>query len=241
MGLLWIVASIQVYAESMPDDYPQSLHKELQMLQNTGASIASDPKVLTTLSRLYLRMGDDLWTDNSQRIEAYQAGARFALQALQLNEANAFAHFLYAANAGTAAHLQGLAAAARAVPDLKAHVRRALQLQPDHPPSLHMMGRMLEELPWIMGGDSDKALAYLSRAVVVDPTYAHARLDLARLYIKRKNFEWARRELDTLLSLPHPNDPYAWSHRYRPQAEKLLAEVKDEVEKKDAKYRADPR
>jgi len=229
MGFLWLVAFIPVYAESIPRDYPESLHQELQLLQDTGATVSADPRVLLMiLSRLYLRMGDDLWTDNSQRIEAYQTGARFAQRALQQDETNALAHFLYAANAGNAAHLQGLTASARVVPDLKAHVRRALELQPGHAPSLHMMGRMLEELPWILGGDSRKALDYLERAVAADPSYAHARLDLAKLYVKRKNFERARRELETLLQLSRPDDPYAWNHRYRPEAEKLLVELKKE-------------
>src|SRR5688500_7810839 len=107
IGFLWIVAPIPIYSESPSDDYPQSLHQELQLLQDSGASASTDPGVLVTLSRLYLRMGDDLWADNAQRIEAYQTGARFAQRALQQNETNPVAHFFYAANAGTAAHLQG--------------------------------------------------------------------------------------------------------------------------------------
>jgi TPR repeat protein len=76
-------------------------------------------------------------------------------------------------------------ASALTVSELKAHVRRALEMKQDHAPALHMMGMMLEELPWFLGSDREGALNYLKRAVAVDPGYTHARLDLAKAYIKR--------------------------------------------------------
>jgi tetratricopeptide (TPR) repeat protein len=225
IGLLLSGALI---AEPSPADYPQSLHLDLQRLRETGALESSDPRVLLTLARLYLAMGDDLWTDSHQRIAAYQEGARFARRALDREDTNAVAHFVYAATTGSAAHLQGLTTSARVVPDLKAHVRRALELQPNHAPSLHMMGRMLDELPWFMGGDAAKALEHLERAVKADPNYAHAHLDLGKAYLKRGLREQARRELRTVVNLERPNEPYAWSRRYRPEAERLLEELLEE-------------
>ena len=125
---------------------------------------------------------------------------------------------------GSAAQLQGLAASARIVLTLKTHVRRAIELQPHHAPSLHMMGRMLDELPWLLGGDARKALEYLVRAMDADPSYAHARLDLGKAYQKRGRRDDARRELRAVMNMTDPNNPYAWSRRYRPEAERLLAE-----------------
>jgi Tfp pilus assembly protein PilF len=63
-----------------------------------------------------------------------------------------------------------------------------------------MMGMMLEELPWILGGDADAALTYLNRAVAADPHYTHSRLDLVKVYIKRQNIKSARYELNMILS-----------------------------------------
>jgi hypothetical protein len=51
-------------------------------------------------------------------------------------------------------------ASALTVSELKAHVRRALELKQDYAPALHMMGMMLEELPWFLGGDREGALTY---------------------------------------------------------------------------------
>jgi hypothetical protein len=178
---------------------PQSMEDELRHRLAANADTSSEPAVLVTLASLYLNLGDDVYTDVEQRRTAYEAGARIAKRALELQDANAAAHYLYAANLGSAAQLNGLMASALTIQDLKYHVTRALELQNDHAPSLHMMGMMFEELPWVMGGDSRAALGYLQRAIAVDPSYTHARLDLAKAYIKRKDVASARRELHSIL------------------------------------------
>ena len=178
---------------------PQSLEDELRHLNAANADTSSDPAVLIKLANLYLNLGDDISTDVEKQRTAYEAGARIAKRALELQDANAEAHYLYAANLGKAAQLKGLTASAFTIQDLKYHVKRALELQKDHAPSLHMMGMMLEELPWVMGGDSRAALGYLQRAVAVNPSYTHARLDLAKAYLRRKDPASARRELHSIL------------------------------------------
>lgn len=178
---------------------PQSLEDELRHLIAANADTSSDPAVLVKLANLYLNLGDDISTDVEKQRAAYEAGARIAKRALELQEANAEAHYLYAANLGRAAQLKGLTASALTIHELKYHVNRALELQKDHAPSLHMMGMMLEELPWVMGGDSRAALGYLQRAVAVNPSYTHARLDLAKAYLRRKDVASARRELHIIL------------------------------------------
>jgi len=178
---------------------PQSLEDELRHLIAANADTSSDPAVLVKLANLYLNLGDDISTDVEKQRAAYEAGARIAKRALELQEANAEAHYLYAANLGRAAQLKGLTASALTIQELKYHVKRALEIQKNHAPSLHMMGMMLEELPWVMGGDSRAALVYLQRAVEVNPSYTHARLDLAKAYLRRKDVASARRELHIIL------------------------------------------
>ena len=81
---------------------------------------------------------------------------------------------------------------------------------------------MLEELPRFMGGNPEAALDYLERAVKLDPTYTHARLDLAKMYLKRKKPDLAKRELLTIVNMVRPRDPYTWAKKYRPEAVRLL-------------------
>lgn len=208
-----------------PSESPRSLERELKALLDSGAQNSSDPRVLVRLAGLYLDMGDDLLTEPDERRAAYEAGAGLARRALELQEQDADAHYLYAANLGSAAQLTGVMASAFTVRDLKAHVSRALALRHDHAPSLHMMGMMLEELPWMLGGDRTAALTYLQRAVAVDPRYEHARLDLAKAYRRRHDREAARRELRTIVTMGAQSAPQAKASRHVLEAEQLLTEL----------------
>jgi tetratricopeptide (TPR) repeat protein len=223
LALLLAATLASAGALDRPSDDPRAIESELRSLREAKAHESSDPEVLVRLAGLYLDLGDDLQRDPRERRAAYEEGARLAQHALEIREADAEAHYLYAANLGSAAQLTGMIAAAFTVRSLKRHVTRALELQPDHAPALHMMGMMLEELPWILGGDQPAALQYLQRAVAADPNYAHARLDLAKVYLKAQDREAARRELRAVIAMEHPRDRYAWSRRYLPDAEQLLA------------------
>jgi tetratricopeptide (TPR) repeat protein len=200
----------------------QNLEQRLQKVLEENEQHASNPATLVKLADLYLDLGDEAYHDKFKQRAAYEEGAKFARQALDLQEQNADAHYLYAANLGSAAQLKGTMASALTVRDLKAHVRRALELNGNHAPALHMMGMMMAELPWLLGGDSEAALTYLKRSVIADPTYTHARLDLAKIYLKRHASDEARRELRVIVEGPEPAAVSAGGRRYREEALSLL-------------------
>ena len=174
---------------------------------------------MVEVSALYLDLGDEL-RDAAQRRAAYEEGARVAERALEL-EPTAQAHYLYAANLGSAAQMTGVMASAWRIQEIKSHVKQALALNPKHAPALHMMGMMLEELPWVLGGDAAAALAYLRRAVAADPGYEHARLDLAKAYLKRGDATAARQELRVLVENSAGPAPVTPS-RHAQEARQLL-------------------
>jgi tetratricopeptide (TPR) repeat protein len=218
-----IAASVGSAVAAPPADYPQSLEQDVKTSQEALARNAADPRLLVKLASLYLDMGEDLYTDKEQKRAAFEEGGRLARRAIELDETNAEAHYLCAANLGSAAETKGVAASLLALDDIKSHVRRALELQKDHVAALHMAGMMLEELPQFMGGNKNVALDYLKRTVALDPNYSHARLDLAKMYLKRRDPESAKRELLAVVNMDHPSDQYPWARRYRPEAERLLS------------------
>src|SRR2546427_184317 len=194
--LLVVLTALSVFADppALPPDYPQSLERDLAALLAVRSQQASDPGFLLKLASTYFDMGNDLLTDDEKRIMAYEEAARLAQRALELKEADAEAHFLYAAALGQAAELKGVTASLLS----------------------------LEELPRFMGGNPEAALEYLERAVTLDPTYTHARLHLAKMYLKRKKPALAKRELRAIVNMDRPRDPYTWAKEYRPEAERLL-------------------
>ncbi len=210
-----------------PSGYPQAIEEEIKSLVAAGVHLSSDPVFLSRLAELYLDAGDDLYTKTSQRRQAYKEGARISRRVLELQEDNADAHYLYAANLGSEARLKGILASALVIRTLKTHTARALELAPDHAPALHMMGMLLEELPALLGGDAEEALTYLQRAVAAEPTYTHARLNLAKVYLKRKHIRKATIELRTILETRHPRNSYTWARRHKPEAQRLLKSLEE--------------
>ena len=218
------VVTFSVRAESPPDATGQveALEKVLHTLLAGHADSLSDAGQFLHLANVYLDLGD-AYTDENKRRETYEQGAKVAQRALALEPANAKAHYLYAANVGSAAQLQGMMASALTINEIKSHTKRALELDPDYPPALHMMGMLYDGLPWFLGGDGEAALTYVQHAVTADPQYMRARLDLAKLYVKRRNISAARQELQTIMNgspRPGTND-----QRYRQEARQLLASL----------------
>ena len=224
MLVVLLLGTVHVVGVAAAGDLSEgsSLQDRLAQLLARKSDHASDQDFLVRLADVYLDLGDDLTLERSKRKAAYEEGAKAARKTIELREQNADAHYLYAANLGSSAQLTGLMASALTVQDLKRHVDRALELQPNHAAALHMKGMMLEELPWVLGGDSDGALENLQRAVAANPDYVHARLDLAKLYMKRKNPAAARRELDAILLRPLRSDASASVRRHREEAQRLL-------------------
>lgn len=207
--------------------YPQSIEEEIRSLVAAGADQSSDPVFLLRLAELYLDAGDDLYKDKDRRRRAYEEGAKVAWRALELQDLDPQAHYLYAANLGSAANLKGIMASALTVRALKRHVAQAIELDPTHAQALHMMGMLLEELPALLGGDSDEAVIYLRRAVEVDPSYTHARLNLAKVYLDREDFASAEAQLRAILATKEPRNAHAWAHRHKPEAQALLASLEE--------------
>ena len=207
---------------------PESIEREIQDLQTNNKRWSSDPLALTYLAGLYLDLGNERGREEARRIAAFEEGARLAHQAIELRENLANAHFYYAANLGSAAQLKGLVASALNIFELKAHVRRTLELQADHAPALHMMGMMLEELPWFLGGDSDEAVGYLEKAVASKKDYMQARLDLAKLYLKREMKDEAIQQLRVVVRQRPSSKIQAWAERYRPEAKELLQQIESQ-------------
>ena len=147
-------------------------------------------------------------------------------KALEQEESSADAHFLYAANLGKAVQLQGLMAAALSLQTLKHHVNRVLELDEEHAPAHHILGRLYEELPWFLGGDSEAAGEHLKKAVSLDAHYAPGRLDLGKWYLKHGRSQEAAREFIRVLKTPPLKKRWIWERLHRPQAQNLLRQMR---------------
>jgi tetratricopeptide (TPR) repeat protein len=80
-------------------------------------------------------------------------------------------------------------------------IRRAIEIQPDHPAAFYSLGR------WhALGLRDDEAETALRRTIELDPTYPGAHLLLAQVYQRQKRLPDARRHLRAELLL-RPENP----------------------------------
>jgi tetratricopeptide (TPR) repeat protein len=119
--------------------------------------------------------------------------------------------------------------------DVRTHALEALRLDPRHPGALHVMGVWHAEIMRLsgvtrfmaknfLGGkvfDSaswDDAQRHLEQAVAVEPNRLVHRVDLAEIYLDRKNVAKAREQVEYVLKAPatEANDA-----KYKRQAEAL--------------------
>ncbi|GJL49618.1 MAG: hypothetical protein NPIRA01_08450 [Nitrospirales bacterium] len=221
--MLLLSTLVWAQRDSIPNGYPHSLHADLTSLTAELAQHPDNVPLLLQLSELHLNMGDDLFTENPHRLSAYEAGARHAKQAMALEALNAEAHFLYAANLGNATRLKSYAIGMINIKEILLHVRQALTLDPTHAPAHQMLGGLLAKLPWMLGGDEEKAQHHLEQAIAIDERYTNARLLLAKLFIKQNKQEAARKQLLAVIQATHPHYPYTWTHHFLPEAHNLLS------------------
>ncbi len=232
IGVLLLMAGILSFPcgslraeDSIDRQFPADLERELKSLVLDGTANSNDLNRLLRLASLYLDLGYGAYVDREKKLSAFQEGARVAKKALDIRESSADAHFLYAANLGSAAELEGLVSAAFTVQQLKDHVHRVLEIDERYVPAHHMLGRMYEELPWFLGGDQKAAAEHLKKAVSLDARYAPARLDLARWYVKHGQNGEAVKELNLVVETPPLIKRWLWERIYRPEAQALLEQI----------------
>lgn len=137
--------------------------------------------------------------DKTKRADMYRRAERLARLAVAVNPDDAEAHFHLARALGRVALSHGPRDRVKYGKAVREEALEALQLDPDHPGALHVMGMWHAEvrrLPGIarffaksfLGGQIlgsarwDEAVRLLSRAVEVDPQRLAHHLDLARIY-----------------------------------------------------------
>lgn len=229
LGFL-IVQPVDAQRDSIPPGYPDSLQDDLDAMLAAGVPESRDPAKPVTLAELDMNLGDDLLKDPEKRPEAYEEGARIAQRALEIREANPEAHFLHAANLGGAAQARGITSAVFTGNEIKDHLRRALELDPDHAPSLQVMGGLLAQPPWFLGGDEGEAQQYLERAIAADGNYTNARIIIAKLLIQINKVDDAKIQVRAVVEAETPHYPYTWQRRFRPEALHLLEGLDEQTD-----------
>lgn len=179
------------------------------------------------------------------RDSLYLAALDHARKAIALHDDRPEGHFVLAMALGRVALTKSRKDRVKYAVGIYEAATRTLELDPDHDGAHHVLGLWHAEgrrtsgfnrfmAKNLLGGkilgksNWDKAIEHLETAVRLDPTRIYHRLDLARVYVDRKRYSAARRELARIGDLP---DRERLDPRYRLEASLLgekIAGKKDE-------------
>jgi tetratricopeptide (TPR) repeat protein len=220
------------------------------MLEAAKAVLATEPgnyDALWRAARAQVDIAKQIKGDHEYtrkvRDSVYAVAEDYARRAIAVDSMDAEGHFILSVALGELSRTRGgkeRVSFARIIYDEAA---RALELDPDHDGAHHVLGAWHAEIKRLSGvtrffaktllgagfmdrASWDSAAVHLERAVALDPTYIHHRLELAQIYVDMKRWGEAEAQLRAIPDLP-TRDVLDDDHRAAAAA--LLRQVQKEI------------
>jgi tetratricopeptide (TPR) repeat protein len=196
------------------------------ILQGIVESEPENLQALCELAKVCYLLGDEAETKD-EKLDLYNHGMDYAKKAKKIDDDSAEAHFWYLVNLGRIGQTKGILHSLGSVPEFNREVDKVLKIDPDHTGALDAQAMLYYELPGILGGNLDKSIESLNRAIALDSNYTLLYVDMAKVYIKQKEYETARWYLNRALQIEKPT--YVADHVLddKPDALELLQEIEE--------------
>lgn len=182
-------------------------------------------EVAWKLSRAAYYVGDH--TDNDdERDDMFREGIQAGQAAVKLQPDKPDGHFWLGANLGGTAEHSTLAGLAN-VEDIKREMDAVIKIDESYQGgSAYLgLGRLYLQAPRVLGGDVNKAIAYLEKGLRLGPNNTLIRVELARAYEMADRDVEARKQIEAVLAAT-PDPKYAPEHNDAvKQATKLLEKI----------------
>jgi tetratricopeptide (TPR) repeat protein len=178
--------------------------------------------------------------DEAKRAEFFRKGEEYAQKAVEANPEDAEGHFNLARALGRRALSMGTRDRIKYAGVVREHALKALELNPQHPGALHVMGVWNAEVMRLnaisraiaknfLGGkvfgeaNWANAVRYMEQAVAVDPQRLTHHLDLGKIYVDRGEKAKAREALERVVNgtATEYNDRF-----YKQEAQRALDRIK---------------
>jgi tetratricopeptide (TPR) repeat protein len=233
----WHKNADRLYAQFKAREAARELQKILEM-------DGRDFEALIKMARAYVDIGDMIpeaganWKE--QKIKDYLIAEEFARRAIKVDPGSTWSHFWLAAALGNVAMVSPVARQVELANEIRAHIEKAIALDGKNGLAYHAFGVWHRKVAEIGGasralatviyrqsvptGSLDKSVEYLKRAVELNPGVIISRLELARSYVAREEWEPARALLRSIPDLPIQ---FSDDNKHKQQAAQLLAEIRD--------------
>jgi tetratricopeptide (TPR) repeat protein len=181
------------------------------------------------------------------RDSIYARAEHFARRAVELDPAGADGHYCLSAAIGRASLTKSKKERVRRAAEIRSEALRALEIDPEHHKTYHVLGRWNAEIMRLSGFERffaktflggkifnaaswDSAVVYMDKAVALSPDNIYHHLDLAEILIDRGRYAEARIHLNQVanLSVYDVMDP-----AYKERGASLLKKIEGKKDKGD--------
>ncbi|MCB2186092.1 MAG: TRAP transporter TatT component family protein [Deltaproteobacteria bacterium] len=217
-----IAQADQLYAERA------DVAKAEQAAQLYEQALAADPRsedAAWKLARTEYYLGNKAPKDQKEAI--FQKGVDAAKKAVAINPKSVPGHFWLGVCYGVYGNAKGIMSSLSLVDPIKEEMETVLKLDPNYEGGgpQRVLGRLYFKLPGLMGGDNDKAVAYLQEAIKLGPTRWLNQLYLAEVYADLGKKDEAKALLEQVIAGPAPQGLEPEYQDWKALAEKQLKEL----------------
>jgi tetratricopeptide (TPR) repeat protein len=192
-------------------------------------SFAATPREDTavTLGKCYYWLGSH--SSEDVQTELFQKGIDWSKKAIALNPKGAGGHFWLGVNNGKYGESRGILKSLFLVGPIKDEMNQVIAIDPayEHGGAYRVLGRMFYKLPGFAGGGADKSIANLKKSLEYAPNVSTTHIFLAESYIKQKDYQSAKNELNFVLKAAVVPGLEPEFQADKATATKLLEELKD--------------
>jgi tetratricopeptide (TPR) repeat protein len=204
-----------------------ALYREAIQCYEQSFAVAPREDTAVKLGKCYYWLGTHAAKD--KQIDLFQKGIDWSKKAIALNPKGAGGHFWLGVNNGKYGESRGILKSLFLVGPIKDEMKQVIAIDPAYEfgGAYRVLGRMFYKLPGFAGGGADKSITNLKKSLEYAPNVSTTHVFLAESYIKQKDYQSAKNELNFVLNAAVIPGLEPEFQADKATAAKLLEELKD--------------